>query len=121
MMARHTEVGKQSVYPLHAVIAHPVLQIAEVAPHEGEVVLRFHVVFRVGILVETVEMPCISEARQYLAAMTATTEGDVYVYAVRLDVEAVDALVEENRYVVCIYDSCHYFLGLFVSVGGGLG
>ncbi len=47
--------ASESVYMLHTVIAHPVLQIAEVAAHEREAVAGVgYVALRVGVLVETV-------------------------------------------------------------------
>ena len=92
-MRRHAEVGEQAVDMLHTIIVHPVLQIAEVAAHEREAVARIgNVALRICILVEAVQMCAVGEARQYLARVATATEGDIHVYAARLDVEPVNAL-----------------------------
>ncbi|CUQ20513.1 Uncharacterised protein [Segatella copri] len=46
-------------------------------------------------------MRSLSQARQNLSGMSATTEGYVYIDASWLYVQPVNALLEEHRYVIC--------------------
>ncbi len=110
MVARHPQVGKQSVESFHSVVAHPVLEISEVAPHECEVVLRTHVLFRIRILVEAVQVSATVQLLQYSAAVTATAERHVDVCPVMFDVKSADALFEQYRHVICIDDGSHCFI-----------
>ena len=67
-MARHAEVGEESVDMVDTIVAHPVLQKPEVAEHEGEIAgitevrsgtvssRHRYTLCRVGILVEAVQM-----------------------------------------------------------------
>ena len=101
-MRRHTEVGKQSVYMFHTVIAHPVLEIAEIAPHESETASGVRdVAFGVGVLVEAEQPAALAEAREYLSRMAATAERHVHIRAVRAYGESVHALLQQHRHMIC--------------------
>ena len=91
VVARHAEIGNQSVDSLHPIVTHPVCEIAEVASHKGKafVTLR-NVVLGVGILVKTVEMAIRSEASENFAAMSAAAEGNIDVGATGLHVKPVN-------------------------------
>lgn len=93
-MARHAKVGKQSINMLHSVVAHPILEVAEVAPYEGKSFISLrNVLLGIGILVEAIKVGFGVEPTQYLAAMTATAEGHIDVYAAWLNVESVYGFV----------------------------
>ena len=67
LMTRYAEVGQHAIELLHSVIAHPVPQVAEVTPHEGEACIIHNVAFRIGILVEAIQMCHIIHPAQHLA------------------------------------------------------
>ena len=89
---------------VHAVVAHPVFQIAEVAAHKREVVLRLcaDVGLCVGVLVETVQMACAMELAQDLAAVASTAKGHVHIDATLVDGQSADALLEEHGHMICL-------------------
>ena len=102
VVRRHAEVGQQTVDVVYLVVAHPVLQVSEVAAYERKAVAGVgNVALGVGVLVETVEVCAVGEPREYLARVPSATEGDIYINAARLDVESVDALAEKHRYMIC--------------------
>ena len=94
---------------LNAVVAHPVAQVAEVGSDKREAVVvdkaswprrgaigllgLQHVLLGVGVLVEAEEMAVGTQPVYNLTGVAATTEGDVHIDAVGLDVKTVDALV----------------------------
>ena len=100
-MARYAEVGKQSVESVNAIVSHPVFQVSEVGANEGEVRIRHHVAFGVGILVEAIQVCALAESGEYLPGVSATAEGNIYIDAAWLDIQSVNALFQENGYVVC--------------------
>ena len=93
MMTRYTQIGQQSVYVVHTVVAHPVAEVSEVAPHEGETLVVHDVLFSILVLIETVQMTLFAQSAEYLLAVAATTEGYVYINTIGLDVKPVDALL----------------------------
>ena len=115
MMARHAQIGQQTVDVLHIVVAHPVFQVAEIASHERETLVVHDVFLRVGILVETVQMALLAQSAQYLPAVTAAAERHVHIDAVGLDVQSVDTLLQENRYVIHVAHSLFPFSVSFIT------
>ena len=79
---------------VYTLIAHPVLQVSEVAPHESESLIIELVLFSIFILVETVQMTVLSKSAEYLSAVAATTKGNVYIYAIRFNVKTIDAFLK---------------------------
>ena len=101
MMARHTEVGQQTVDLLHVVVAHPVLDISKVASDEGESIIIDDIFLRIGILVEAVEVAFLPQATEDLPAVATPAECHIYINTVGLDFKPVDALPEEYWNVIC--------------------
>ncbi len=85
MMARYPKVGQQTVYLLHAVIAHPVAQVAEITSNEGEPLITWYIPFCVCILVKTVQMTVLAQSLQYLFAVPATPKRHIHIDAVGTD------------------------------------
>ena len=102
---------------VYVVIAHPVFQVAKVATHEGEVVggIGANVSFGIGILIEAEEAGGGVEASQYLARMASSTEGYVNIHAARLNVEAIDALMQQHGHMIAL--RCYNVVG--ACCGGG--
>ena len=109
VMTGYAQVGQQSVNLLYTVILHPIADISKVAANEGKSIIVDDIFFCVGILVKTVQMTFRTQARQYLFGMTATTESYVYVNAVGLDIQPVNALLKEYRNVICFCRYDHLF------------
>ena len=119
VVTRHAEVGQQAVDMVDAVVAHPVAQVAEIGPDEGEarvvdkapctvaVLLGLQdILLGVGILVEAVEVAVGAKAAQNLARVASATERDIHINTVGLDGKSVDALFQKHGYVVdcgCIH------------------
>ena len=105
MVTRYTEVGQQSVYLLHTVVPHPVLQVAEVAAHEGEVLGRLSVsevdVFLgIGVLVKAVEVTLGTQLLQDGTTVTAATKGDVHINPVWTDLQTLQTFAQHNWNVI---------------------
>ena len=106
MVTRHAQVGQQAVHMVHAIVAHPLAEIPEVAPDKGEPVVIDDIPFSVGILVEAVEMALSIQMTEDFPAVTATTEGNIHINTVGLDSQPVNALLEKHRNMVRI-NNCH--------------
>ena len=107
MVTGDAQVGQQAVDMLHAIVAHPLFHISEVAPDEGESVVVDDIFLRIGILVETVEVTVRPQTAQNLAAVAAATERDVHIDPVGLNGQPVNALLQKHWYVVCLCSDNH--------------
>ena len=87
VVARHAEVGQQAVDGVDAVVAHPVVEVAEVAAHELPAPVAAPAP-RDGILVlvEAEQPSLATEAAQNLTTMAAAAECSIHVNAISLDV-----------------------------------
>lgn len=95
MVARHAKVGQYAINMLHIVVAHPVLQIPEIAPHKGKALVAIrYVLLCIGVLVKTVEVGVIAKPPQYFAAVSASAKGHIYIDATGLNVKPVHCFVE---------------------------
>ena len=83
---------------VNAIIAHPILQIAEIASHKGEVALVERLAVKlphhVKILIKAIEVAFGPEAAQDLTAMPAAAKGHVDIYTAGPDIQPVDALFQ---------------------------
>jgi hypothetical protein len=52
-------------------------------------------------------MTLLSQSGENLLGVAAATKGDIHINAVGLDVQSVDALFQEDRYVICIHCGYH--------------
>ena len=107
VVARNAKVGQQAVNFLHSIVAHPLLDIPEVAADKGESVIVDHVLLSIGILVEAVEVAVEPQASQDLAAVSAAAESHVHIDTVRPDSQAVNAFCQKHWYVVCLCRDNH--------------
>ena len=88
---------------LHAIIAHPIFKITEIAPHERESLVGLaDVLLGVGILIETVEMGIGRKARQYLARVASTAKSNVDIHSTRFQPESTDALVKQHGHMITL-------------------
>ena len=100
MMARHAEVSQNAVQALHAIIAHPVLQISEIAPHEGEAPVGNGIGRRVCILVKTVQVALRRQPGHNLPTMAASAERGVHVHSGRVGHQTVHARLEQDGHMI---------------------
>ena len=114
MMTRHAEICQQSVNLFHTIIAHPVAEVAEVAPDEGEALVVNHVLLGILILVKTVKVALFVEVPEYLTAMPSTAEGDIHINAAGLDIKPADALLKEYWNVICLGCCDHRAVSAFM-------
>ena len=100
MVRRYAEVGEYAIYLLHASQTQCRAQKAEVALHVVEALVIRGIGLRVAILVEAVEATLSTQLLQDAAGVTASTKGEVGIYAIGFDVEQVDALFQEYGNVI---------------------
>ena len=114
MMRTDPEVGKQAVDMIYAVVAHPVVEITEVAPHKREIAGSLtDILLCILVLVEAKQPSRAVEAAEYLPAVASSSEGDIDIDASLTDVHAVNAFFQQY------WDVIHFFLFLlFVWEGG---
>ena len=109
MVTRNAQVGQQTVDLINSVVAHPLLEIPEVAPDESKPLVVDDVLFGIGILVETIEMSIWPQVLQYFPAVTTTAKSDVDIDTVRLDSQPVNAFFPKHWYMVCLRRDNHLF------------
>ena len=119
VVRRHAQVGQQPVDVLFAIIAHPLLHVAEVAAHKHQpLVVVVDVLLGILVLVEGVESSLWPQTAQYLVRVAATAVGDIYIDTIGLDVQPVDALLQQDRYVICGVGGYHFSCGGLLLRGG---
>ena len=99
MVTADAQVGQDAVNTLYFVVLHPVLQETEVASYEGKslsvgLLQWLSVLQGIQVLVETVQMTAFSQSAQNLPAVSASTESQVNIRPVGLDVKSVYCLFQ---------------------------
>ena len=95
MVGADSQIGKESVDMVHAIVAHPVVEIAEIASHKGKILWRItDILLGIWVLVKTKQPSCTIEATQYLTAMSASSESNIHIDASRTDIETVNTLIQ---------------------------
>ena len=93
MVTRDAKISQYAIKSFHVVVAHPVLQIAKIAAHEGKAPVIGDVLLRIGILVETIEMAFVREMMEYFIRVAAAPEGHIGIDAVGLNIQPGNALL----------------------------
>ena len=62
-------------------------------------------------------MALVAEVGKYLAGVTAAAHSEVYVYAVRVDGECLDALLKHYGYMVCFV--AHFWVCFYIVKNNG--
>ena len=105
----------------YAVVAHPVFQVSEVGAYErkawvvdkslSHAFCGEDVLLSVSVLVKAVEMSRAVHPRENLSRMSAAAESDIDVDASGLNVQSVDALLQQYRNVIffCLF---HLYVAL---------
>ena len=70
----------------------------------------FYVLLGILVLVKGKEPSLFIQPLQYLAAVSSTSERYIHIYTVWLDIQTVNTLLEQHRYVVCLFLQFYLFL-----------
>ena len=114
MMRADTQVSQHTIHLFHTIVAEKVPQIAEVASHESEmlfhpfqllsvIALQFQLEVLKGIhvLVETIQVPMLTQSADNLMAMAASAESDIHPYAVAItDIQTVHTFLKQDRNMI---------------------
>ena len=108
VVKRHSQIGQNSVYGIHAVVTQEIAQKTEIAAHcreggvAGEIVVGCRALYGVAVLVETEQTPALRrvERPQDRARMAATAESAVHIDTPGPDVERLQRLGQQSRNVI---------------------
>ena len=84
-------------------IAEKIVQIAEIASDKGKAFVIHNVLFRIFILVKAEETDAFIPLTEYFFRVSTTTKGDIHIDASRLKVHAVNAFIQQDGYVICLF------------------
>ena len=113
VVRRDAEVGQHPVHLSDAVIAQEGSEITEVAADKDEPrIVGRGVGLGVGVLIESEKSAVGAQSTEDGTAMAAAAEGDVYIDAIRRQVERLQTFVEQGGDVVIVSFSIHHLCGV---------
>ena len=84
------------------------MKVAEVASYESEPRVVDNVLFGIFILVEAVQVAVGIHTSQDFFRVSSSSKRHVYINACRMKVHAVDAFVQQYRYMINLFCFVHY-------------
>lgn len=100
MMKRHTEVAKNTVDTLDTVIAEEITQKTEVAVYKCKSTVVDCVVHSIGVLIKSIKATIPVKSLNYRTRMSATTECDIHIDTIGLNIKPLQCFIKQCRYVV---------------------
>ena len=91
------------------------MQVAEVTPDECKPFVVHNVALCILILIETEQLACGGHGAQDFFRVSSSSECNVYVSSSWLYVHTLDAFMQEDGNVVCLFWFVHFFLTVFVK------
>jgi hypothetical protein len=84
-------------------IAEEIMQVSEIASDKGKPFVIHNVLFCVLVLVEAEKTDAFISLTENFFRVSTTAEGDIHIDASRLKVHAVNAFVQQDGYVICLF------------------
>ena len=94
MVGGYSQVGQNRVCFINTIVAHEIVQIPEIASYKRKSLIVYDVFFCILVLVKTQQFTFRPQFGQNAFRMSASSESDVYIGSVRINIHPADTLFQ---------------------------